>query len=53
MSAEGAVLTTMDDTCSLRGFGTLPNRPLPHLVLTDSKETAEIQHLSHGGDQFR
>lgn len=45
--------TTMNDPGSLRRLRTLPNCPLPHLIRARRKETPQIQHLPHRGDDFR
>jgi hypothetical protein len=43
----------VDDTGSLRGFGAIPYRPLPHLVRTSCEEAAEVERLAHGGHDLR
>lgn len=42
----------MDDTSGLRGLGTVPDGPLSDLVGTRREEAAQVQDLTHGGDEF-
>ena len=49
---EGRVHTTMNHPSSLGCFGPLSNCPLSNLVRAGGEEASEVEHLSHGDDDF-
>lgn len=47
------LLTSVDDTSSLRGLGSLADGPLSDFVRTASEEAAQVQNLAHSHNDLR